>query len=237
MSVASSVVTLTIDETPCSATGDQTVLEVAREHGITIPTLCHLDGLSQVGGCRLCLVEVAGANRPLAACVTRVQEGQKIKTATPKLQEYRRMVLEMLFAERNHVCSVCVSNGHCELQALAVTHSLDHISLPYLFPTCEVDASHPRFQLDHNRCVLCQRCLRVCDEVEGAHVWDVKGRGLQSRICSGFDENWADSDTCTTCGKCVHVCPTGALTEKGRSAGEMAKSQPPLNYLQVIRRR
>lgn len=236
MQVTGSVVTLTIDGIPCSATSDQTILDVAREHGVEIPTLCHLDGLTPVGACRLCVVDVEGQRRPQPACLTRVCEGQVVETTNDRLQGYRKMLLEMLFAERNHVCSVCVSNGHCELQDLAVEHGVEHISVPYLYPTCEVDASHPRFVLDHNRCIMCQRCVRVCDEVEGAHVWDVMNRGAESRICTDMGGKWADSTNCTSCGKCVHVCPTGALTEKGKSAGEMAKCKPPLNYLQVNRR-
>jgi len=111
-----------------------------------------------------------------------------------------------------------------------------HVEIPYLFPKCDLDASHPRFVLDHNRCVLCQRCVRVCDEIEGAHVWDNQGRGIQCRVVTGLDEPWNTSETCTSCGKCVHVCPTGALFEKGRSAGEMAKKAPQLPYLQNIRK-
>ena len=87
------------------------------------------------------------------------------------------MILELLFAEGNHICSVCVANGHCELQALAQEHGVDHIRFPYLYARRGVDTSHDRFGIDHNRCILCTRCVRVCDEVEGAHTWDVMGRG------------------------------------------------------------
>src|SRR4051794_15330997 len=109
------VITLRVDEHEITAHEDQTVLSAAREAGIQIPTLCHLDGLTDVGSCRLCLVEVAGSPRLAPACVTRVAEGMVVSTQTAKLKEYRRMILELLFAERNHVCSVCVANGRCEL--------------------------------------------------------------------------------------------------------------------------
>ena len=173
------VKTLTIDGKLVSAREDQTILEAAREAGIAIPTLCHLDGLSDVGACRLCLVEVDGRSRLLPACVTKVAEGMDVQTDTDRLREYRRMIVELLFAERNHVCSVCVANGHCELQDLAIAVGMDHVRFDYLNPACAVDVSHERFGIDHNRCILCTRCVRVCDEIEGAHTWDVAGRGTQ----------------------------------------------------------
>src|SRR6185503_18645269 len=107
------VKTLTIDDKLVSAREDETLLDAARGAGISIPTLCHLDGLSEVGACRLCLVETGGRLQP--ACATRVREGMEVQTDTTQLCEYRRMIVELLFAERNHVCGVCVANGHCEL--------------------------------------------------------------------------------------------------------------------------
>ena len=117
--------TLQIDGRDIGARADQTILEVARENGINIPTLCHLDGLSDVGACRLCLVEIKGSNKLLPACVTRVQEGMEVTAHSPRLEALRKMIVEMLFSERNHVCSVCVSNGHCELQRMAESLGID----------------------------------------------------------------------------------------------------------------
>lgn len=230
-----SVVTLKIDGVECSARDDQSVLDVAREHNLFIPSLCNMKGLSSPGSCRLCLVEVKGQNALAAACVTKVTEGMEVRTTSPLLESYRRMTLEMLFVERNHVCSVCVANGRCELQDLAVKLGVDHVELQYLDPKVPVDASHPRFFLDHNRCVLCQRCVRVCDEIEGAHVWDLKGRGIETRVGSGLNSPWGEDETCTSCGKCVAVCPTGALSEKGRAVGEKVRKRPFLPYLRPNR--
>src|SRR6516162_1361505 len=115
-SASPQVVTLKINGHDLSARADETILEVARENKIRIPTLCYVDGLSGFGACRMCLCEIKGTSKLLPACVTRVTEGMDVTTDSPRLQKYRRMVIEMLFAERNHVCSVCVSNGHCELQ-------------------------------------------------------------------------------------------------------------------------
>jgi bidirectional [NiFe] hydrogenase diaphorase subunit len=227
--------TLTIDGKEVSAREGETILQVARENGIDIPTLCYLEGLEPIGACRLCLVEVKGINRLVPACVTQVEEGMEVVTNSERLIKYRRMILELLFSERNHTCSVCVVNGHCELQRLAQRLGVTHIRFPYRYPNLPIDASHERFVIDHNRCVLCTRCVRVCDEIEGAHVWDVMGRGINSRIIADLNQPWGTSEVCTSCGKCVHVCPTGALFEKGKAIAEMEKRRQFLPYLTVMR--
>jgi bidirectional [NiFe] hydrogenase diaphorase subunit len=237
MSTPVEVKTLKIDGQDVSARENDTVLDVARENNIFIPTMCHLEGLSEVGACRLCLVEVKGVPKLLPACVTRVEEGMEVTTHSEKLDRYRRNILEMLFAEGNHVCAVCVSNGHCELQRMAQKLGMDHVRVPYLAPRRQVDASHERFIFDPNRCILCTRCVRVCDEIESAHTWDVTGRGITSRVITDLNQPWGDSDTCTKCGKCVQVCPTGALFQKGNSVAEVVKQPQFLPYLKGMRER
>ncbi len=229
------ILTLTIDGKHVSGLASETVLQVARENDSAIPTLCFLDGLSSQGSCRLCMVEIKGSAKLHPACVTLIQEGMEVTTQSERLLHYRRSIIQLLFSERNHVCAVCVSNGHCELQDLARDLGVDHIDFPYLYPALSVDASHSRFVLDHNRCVLCTRCVRVCGEIEGVHTWDVKNRGIRSLIVADFDTPWGTSETCTGCGKCVHVCPTGALSEKGKSVAEMLKKRPFLPYLMANR--
>jgi bidirectional [NiFe] hydrogenase diaphorase subunit len=214
----------------------RTVLEVCRENGVDLPTLCHLEGLGTVGACRLCLVEMDGSPKLFPACTTPVAPNQVIRTQTDKLQQYRRMITELLFSERNHVCAVCVSNGDCELQDLGYRVGMDHVRFPYLFPDCATDASHKDFVMDHNRCILCTRCVRVCDEVESAHNWDVAGRGFQSRIIADFNQPWGESITCTGCGKCIEVCPTGALWPKDASIGRLHKRPESISELVAKRR-
>src|SRR6516225_6903634 len=134
-----SVKTLIINGRLLSAREDETILGVARAAGIHIPTLCHLNGVSDVAACRMCLVEVANSPKLQPACVTQVAEGMEIATDTDRLKDYRRMIVELLFAERNHICSVCVANGHCELQDLAVTVGMDHVRFDYQSPLLSVD--------------------------------------------------------------------------------------------------
>jgi bidirectional [NiFe] hydrogenase diaphorase subunit len=238
MSVATSsaidVKTLVIDGRAVSARAGQTILEVARANEIYIPTLCHLDGLSSVGACRLCLVEIKGSPKLFPACVATIEEGMEVTTASERLQKHRRTIIELLFAERNHICSVCVANGQCELQALGQELGLTHVRLPYRNPKLNVDASNERFTVDHNRCILCTRCVRVCAEIEGAHIWDVMGRGFNSTVITDLHQDWGSS-SCTRCGKCVQCCPTGALFDKSKIGVARPKNPEFLPYLNLMR--
>jgi bidirectional [NiFe] hydrogenase diaphorase subunit len=230
-----SVKTLEIDGKMVTGLAGSTIFSVAWDNGIQIPRLCHVGGLSDVGACRLCLVEIEGQRKLQAACMTPVEEGMIVRTGTDRLKAHRKLIVELLFAERNHVCAVCVLNGGCELQDLAAELGIDHVRLRYQFPALGVDTSHERFGVDHNRCILCTRCVRICDEVEGAHTWDLSGRGAGSQVITDLGQPWGDSDTCTDCGKCVQVCPTGALFEKGKTVSEMRKSRGFLKYIVTAR--
>ncbi|HVT99114.1 MAG TPA: 2Fe-2S iron-sulfur cluster-binding protein [Acidobacteriaceae bacterium] len=210
-----------IDGELITAREGQTILEAATAHGRHIPTLCWFKGLSAVGSCRVCMVELEATDRLVAACTTPLQDGMSIRTNSPRLTLYRKMAVELLLVERNHVCSVCVSNGHCEFQNLMISLGITHSRFSTDSPGYRVDMSYPRFVLDQNRCILCTRCVRVCAEIEGAAVWEVAARGISSHIVSDLNDDWAHAKNCTGCGKCVQVCPTGALTER-----EVAVIQP-----------
>ena len=230
-----SVKTLTINGKTVTGLAGASLFNTAWEAGIRIPRLCHIGGLSDIGACRLCLVEIEGRPRLHPACMTEVEEGMVVRTESERLHAQRKLIVELLFAEGNHVCAVCVSNGHCELQDLATSLGIDHVRVAYQHPRRPVDASHARFTLDLNRCVFCRRCMRVCDEVEGAHTLDVAGRGAELRLIADLGQPWGSAESCTSCGKCVQVCPTGALFAKGSAIGEMTKNRTFLQYIVTAR--
>ena len=214
-------VDVTFDGIEYEAYRDESVLEAARRLGVEIPSLCYLEGLSVWGGCRMCVVQVAEDHRLRPACATPVAPDMEIHTNTPQLRAHRKAITELLFAEGNHVCAVCVVNGNCELQDVAVVNGMDHVRFDYQSPKRDIDASHPKYLFDPNRCILCTRCVRVCHEIEGAHVWDIAYRGSEAVLVTGMDQPWGEVNSCTWCGKCVAVCPTGALAYQGRAVGEM----------------
>ena len=230
-------VNISFDGTEYEAFIGESVLECARRNGVTIPSLCFLEGLTVWGGCRICVVEVAEGHRLRPACATPVAPDMEIKIDTPRLRAYRKSVLELLFAEGNHVCAVCVSNGKCELQDMAVFCGMDHVRYDYQSPARKVDASHPKYVFDPNRCILCTRCVRVCDEIEGAHVWDISRRGQHAELITEMNRLWGESLSCTWCGKCVAVCPTGSLAYQGSSIGEMEHDPVMIKRLAVARNR
>jgi bidirectional [NiFe] hydrogenase diaphorase subunit len=225
MSITSTnLISITVDDKKLNVASGITILEACKENNIEILTMCHLKGLMDVGSCRLCLVEVDGINKLLSACTTRATANMIVRTQTERIKKYQRITTELFFAERNHVCAVCVANGNCELQDLGYKVGMDAIRYPYLFPRCEVDASHPWYVIDHNRCIMCTRCVRACQEVEGAYNWDVMARGFNVRVISDFNTPWGESVTCTSCGKCVHACPTGAIWPKAIVQGQLVKN-------------
>ncbi|OIO38304.1 MAG: bidirectional hydrogenase complex protein HoxU [Candidatus Omnitrophica bacterium CG07_land_8_20_14_0_80_50_8] len=227
--------TITIDNQSVEATPGESLLEVCRKANIPLPVMCDFKGLSPVGACRLCLVEIEGVPKLLPACTTLVAPNQAVHTQSDKLRKYRRMIIELIFSERNHICAICVANNNCELQKMAYELGMDHVRFPYLTPVCEVDASHEKYVMDHNRCILCTRCVRVCSEIEGAMTRDVMGRGFDARIITEFKQPWGDSTGCTSCGKCVQVCPTGALTPNDAAQGRLKKN-PELVALLIEKR-
>ena len=208
-------VSLKIDGKEIKAKKGTMILEAALQNGIDIPHLCYQEGLSSYGGCRLCLVEIKGSPKLFASCTTPVTEGFEVITNSSRLKEYQRMTVQLLLSERSHICSVCVANGNCELQDLAKELGVDHVAFERDWPRFEIDSTHANLVIDRNRCILCTRCIRVCDEVEGVHTLDLKMRGHESQIIVDIDEEWKDSSSCTSCGKCAKICPVGAIYVEG----------------------
>jgi bidirectional [NiFe] hydrogenase diaphorase subunit len=210
-----STITLKIDGVEVTVPEDTVILKAAQDNGIKIPTLCNLEGLSAYGGCRLCLVEINGSPKLFVACLTPVSMGMEVTTNSDRLKEYRKMVVQMLLAERTHICSVCVANDNCELQALANQLGVDHVMLERNWTSLKIDSTHDFLVIDPNRCILCTRCIRVCDEIEGVHTLDLKLRGKDAQVIMDLDENWTNSCSCTSCRKCAKVCPVGAIYVEG----------------------
>ncbi len=228
--IAPKQITLTIDGQRCVGSEGQTILEIAAAHHISIPTLCHLKHLSPWGGCRMCIVEIVGSPKVVPACSTPAMDGKQVVTNSDALRNLRRQTLELLFSERNHICPFCPMNqGDCELQTQGYRHGIDSIRFQYLYPAWPADVSGKYLGLDHNRCILCTRCVRTCEEMEGVHTLDISHRGARNSVVVDLGATFGASDTCTSCGACVAACPTGALFDKA------AAFRGKLNTCQTVR--
>jgi NADH dehydrogenase/NADH:ubiquinone oxidoreductase subunit G len=209
-------VSLTIDGKNVEALVGQTILECAGEHGIFIPTLCDHPALSPIGACRICLVEIKGQRNLQTACTFPVSDGMEIETASEAVIDARKLILNMIFSERNHFCPYCEMSGNCELQDLGYRYGVDHWAFPTYTKAFPLDATNKYYLMEHNRCVLCQRCIRACDELVANHTLGLRQRGSESMVHADGNIPLGES-TCISCGTCTQVCPTGALSYK-RSA-------------------
>jgi formate dehydrogenase major subunit len=209
-------VRIEIDGLPATVRAGTSILRAARDAGVDIPKLCSTDSLKPFGSCRLCLVEVEGRKGYPASCTTPVEAGMKIRTQTDALGRLRRNVMELYISDHPLDCLTCSANGDCELQDMAGAVGLREVR--YGFDgenhlTGEVDRSNPYFQFDPTKCIVCSRCVRACDEVQGTFALTIEGRGFGSRVSAGISENFLDSE-CVSCGACVQACPTATLMEK-----------------------
>lgn len=210
------MINLTIDGRKVSAPAGSTVLQAARAAGIDIPTLCDHPALAPIGACRMCLVEIKGQRTLQPSCTFPISEGMEVQTESPNVVQARKFVLDLLFSERNHYCMYCEMSGDCELQNLGYRYGIDHWVYPTYRKRFPVDATRKYFLMDHNRCILCRRCVRACGELVANHTLGLIQRGAKSMISADMDVPFGDS-SCISCGTCLQVCPTGSLVDK-RSA-------------------
>ncbi|MBM3514009.1 MAG: formate dehydrogenase subunit alpha, partial [Alphaproteobacteria bacterium] len=209
-------VSLSVDGIPVSVPAGTSIMRAAAEAGVTIPKLCATDGLNAFGSCRLCLVEVEGRAGTPASCHTPVAAGMKVATQTARLQNLRRGVMELYISDHPLDCLTCPANGNCELQDMAGAVGLREVRYGYAGENHLVarkDESNPYFIFDPAKCIVCSRCVRACDEVQGTLALTIKGRGFASKVAASQDDSFFDSE-CVSCGACVKACPTATLIEK-----------------------
>ncbi len=191
-----------------------TILQAARIAGIKIPTLCYMKEINEIGACRICVVEVKGARSLVASCVFPVSEGMEIFTNSPKVIESRRMTLRLMLSTHNKRCLSCVRSGNCEFQALCQEYGIeDENAFAGAMPKTTFDDSAVHMVRDNSKCILCRRCVAVCEKNQGCSVIGANNRGFDTEIGCNFNLP-LNSVACISCGQCINVCPTGALHEK-----------------------
>ena len=210
-----------------------TILEAANYAGITIPTLCYMKEINAIGACRICLVEVKGARGMAAACVYPVTDGMEIFTNTPKVIESRKKTLQLMLSTHQKNCLSCVRSGNCEFQSLCTEYGIeDEHYYDGENPQVEIDTSARHMIRNNNKCILCRRCVAVCNHNQSVNVIGANDRGFKTHIACAFDTDLADT-SCVSCGQCITACPTGALTEKDDTAKVIAALNDPTKHVVV----
>lgn len=224
------MVTLKIDGRTVQAEAGMTVLEASLKEGIKIPTLCNLKDINNIGACRMCLVEDAKSGKLQASCVLPVSEGLEIRTASPKVLEARRAVLELILSDHDRSCLTCKRNQTCELQALANEMNVTEIEFQGTHIVKTIDELSPSVVRDNNKCILCRRCVAACAKTQGVCAIGVQNRGFKSEIGSEFGKSLGEV-ACINCGQCIAACPTGALTEKDATKEVWAALNDPKKFV------
>ena len=213
-------VTLEIDGNEVTVPAGTSLMRAAVDAGINVPKLCATDSIEPFGSCRLCLVEIEGRKGFPASCTTPCEPGMKVRTQTPKLQELRKGVMELYISDHPLDCLTCSANGNCELQDMAgvtglrdVRYGLDGANHFRGADKPKIDESNPYFSYDASKCIVCNRCVRACEEQQGTFALTISGRGFESRVSAGQDQPFMESE-CVSCGACVEACPTATLQEK-----------------------
>ncbi len=227
-SASEKMITLEIDGLQVTVPEGTSIMRAAMELGTKIPKLCATDSVKAFGSCRLCLVEIEGRKGTPASCTTPVAAGLKVKTETPRLNQLRKGVMELYISDHPLDCLTCAANGDCELQDMAGAVGLRDVRYGYAgdnhtsstrangeenFRFKPKDESNPYFTFDPAKCIVCSRCVRACEEVQGTFALTIDGRGFASHVSAGMDEGFLNSE-CVSCGACVQACPTATLTEK-----------------------
>ncbi|WP_313632447.1 formate dehydrogenase subunit alpha [Massilia timonae] len=216
INVATEMITLTIDGVQVTVPAGTSLMRAAAENSINIPKLCATDTLEPFGSCRLCLVEIEGRRGYPASCTTPAEAGMIVRTQSPKLQEVRKGVMELYISDHPLDCLTCPANGNCELQDMAGVTGLREVRYGYEGANhlkLKKDESNPYFTFDSSKCIVCNRCVRACEETQGTFALTISGRGFDARVSAGQNEPFMQSE-CVSCGACVEACPTATLTEK-----------------------
>ncbi len=221
-----------VDNVSVEAKEGDTILGALRRNGVNVPTLCHMEDLAPTGACRICVVEVDGMRGLVPACSYPVAEGMKIKSRSPRVIEARRTVTQLLLANHPDDCLYCSRSGNCELQTIATELGVRQRLYRGQRATRKLDVSSPSVVRDPEKCILCGRCVRMCEEVQGVSAIDFIGRGSSTVIGTAFDRG-LNVSSCINCGQCIVVCPTGALTERSHVDEVIAALADPDKYVVV----
>lgn len=225
-------VNITIDGVKMSVPSSYTILDAAREHGIDIPTLCHLKDINEIGACRMCIVEVEGARGFVTSCVGKVSEGMVVRTNTKAIRDARKTTLELLLSAHDKKCLTCARNKNCELQTLSEKMNIDEIEFEGEMEMHPIDNLCPSIVRDPNKCILCKRCVSMCKKIQEVGAIDTMNRGFKSVVGTAFNKSLGDTD-CSLCGQCINVCPTGALTERDSTKDVWKALEDPEKYVVV----
>ncbi|MBO5784402.1 MAG: iron hydrogenase small subunit [Clostridia bacterium] len=226
-------VTIKINGVECSVPKGSTILEAARIAGVSIPTLCYLKDINEIGACRMCMVEVKGARSLVAACVYPVNEGMEVITNSPKVIKARRTTLELILSNHDKKCLSCVRSQNCELQALCKEYGVDvENRFDGEMTATEIDDSAIHMVRNNAKCILCRRCVAACQKLQSVSVIGANERGFATVIGSPFDCGLGDT-SCIACGQCITVCPTGALTERDDTEKVFAALNDPEKHVIV----
>jgi NADH-quinone oxidoreductase subunit G/NADP-reducing hydrogenase subunit HndD len=226
------LVTLSIDQERVKIEPGSTVLAAAKKAGVQIPTLCYLKDINAIGACRICLVEVKGAKSLQASCVTPVAEGMEVRTNTPAVRQARRLTLELILSNHPMECLTCIRNLNCELQRLAESFGIRQVRFDGEKTDYPIDNSTPSIVRESQKCVLCRRCVAVCDQIQGVKAIGPQERGFDTVIDPAFHQSLMEV-ACAMCGQCTLVCPTGALHERDQIAEVWAALADPKKHVVV----